>query len=298
MHKPGSANLPQVGIEFYLPCAALRPYVTTYYHTRVSGPAGTVVEDWLHPEWANLRFHDAPGYEGAIGGGPVVKVPRAVMTGPTSLATHFLARPSRSWGIGLLPLGWAKFTDAVAADYADRFCDGAADPAFSALASVGPKLFRAGADLEADKERIEAHLLALLDRRAAREAEIVSVQNALLDSSLHSVSDFVAAVGMNKRTLERFARNVFGFAPQTLLRRQRFLRSLARFMLDPSLSWIDTLDSHYHDQAHFVRDFKRFMTMSPREYARLPHPVLMAAARARMAIAGEAVQGLHRPSAP
>ena len=68
-------------------------------------------------------------------------------------------------------------------------------------------------------------------------------------------------------------------------------------MLDPSLKWLNTLDQQYHDQAHFVRDFKRFMGMSPSAYAKLDKPILMAAAQARMAIAGQAVQGLHDPNA-
>jgi hypothetical protein len=80
-----------------------------------------------------------------------------------------------------------------------------------------------------------------------------------------------------------------------LLRRQRFLRSLAQFMLDPTLTWISTLDWHYVDQAHFVRDFKRFMSMSPSSYAARDHPVLRAAAQARTAAAGAAVQALHKP---
>ena len=54
---------------------------------------------------------------------------------------------------------------------------------------------------------------------------------------------------------------------------------------------------YYHDQAHFVRDFKRFMLMSPSEYASRPHPVLAAAAHARLAVAGQAMQVLHEPSA-
>ncbi len=102
--------------------------------------------------------------------------------------------------------------------------------------------------------------------------------------------------GMSMRSMELVSGGVFGFAPQLLRRRQRFMRSLAKFMLDPSLRWIDTLDSHYHDQAHVVRDFKRFMTMSPSAYAKRPHPVLIAAAHARMAVAGQASQVLHRRS--
>ena len=69
-------------------------------------------------------------------------------------------------------------------------------------------------------------------------------------------------------------------------------------MLDPSLKWLSTLDYQYHDQAHFVRDFRRFMGMSPSAYAKLDKPLLIAAARARMEIAGEAVQGLHEPVRP
>jgi len=81
-----------------------------------------------------------------------------------------------------------------------------------------------------------------------------------------------------------------------LLLRQRFLRSLARFMLDPSMAWIDTMDHHYYDQAQFTRDFQRFMGMSPREYAARPKPILGAAAVARATAAGAAVQGLHKPA--
>ncbi len=51
-------------------------------------------------------------------------------------------------------------------------------------------------------------------------------------------------------------------------------------MLDPSLKWLGTLDYHYHDQSHFVRDFRRFMGMAPSAYARLDKPFMIAAARA------------------
>jgi AraC-like DNA-binding protein len=98
-------------------------------------------------------------------------------------------------------------------------------------------------------------------------------------------------------TLERVCRRHFGFAPQMLLRRQRFMRSLSQFMLDPSLKWIGALDSHYHDQAQFVRDFHRFMGMNPRDYAALPHPILGEIMRARHEAAGAAVQALHVPLA-
>ena len=46
-----------ITIRFALPSAALRPYVTTYYLTEVqTSPTETKIEDYLHPEWPNLRL--------------------------------------------------------------------------------------------------------------------------------------------------------------------------------------------------------------------------------------------------
>ena len=45
----------------------------------------------------------------------------------------------------------------------------------------------------------------------------------------------------------------------------------------------------------FVRDFKRFMGMTPREYAAMEHPILGAMVQARARFAGSAVQTLDGP---
>jgi AraC-like DNA-binding protein len=218
-------------------------------------------------------------------------------TGPTSHAAHFVAGSMRSWGIGLLPLGWARFVGADAAACANRFSDGASDPPFARFADLLPRLFGARPDAAAEAARIDAYLTGLLaaTRPAQDEARIVAAHAALLDPDLRTVGELAGRMAMSTRSLERLCLRSFGFSPKLLLRRQRFLRSLAQFMLDPSLTWISTLDFQYVDQAHFVRDFRAFMGMSPRRYASLEHPVLRAAARARAAAAGEAVQLLHRP---
>jgi hypothetical protein len=67
-------------------------------------------------------------------------------------------------------------------------------------------------------------------------------------------------------------------------------------MLDPTLKWIGALDGHYHDQAQFVREFREFMGMTPRQYGGLDHPIIegIMNERARM-LAGAAVQALDTP---
>ncbi|MFC0590331.1 helix-turn-helix domain-containing protein [Novosphingobium aquiterrae] len=286
-----------VGVRFFMPSPALAPYVSTYYLTEVSVPAGTMIEDYLHPEWGNLRFARNDSWRAAIGAQPLRIAPRFIASGPSSHCSHFVTGTTRIWGIGILPLGWARFFDAPASDYADDFVDAAADPVFTGLAGLPDQAFADAPDPAAEARRIDTFLLDYLATRPAHaeEARIRAAHGALIDLDVAAVTDLAARIGTSPRSLERLSLRAFGFSPKLLLRRQRFLRSLAQFMLDPSLTWISTLDWQYVDQAHFVRDFKRFMGMSPSAYAALDHPVLRAAARARLAAAGEAVQALHRP---
>jgi AraC-like DNA-binding protein len=287
-----------IKIRFFQPHRSLIPYVSTYYLTEVEAADGVRVTDHLHPEWANLRFIEGIRPLASIGSGPLHDTHQFNVTGPTSRACQFSVGPMRAWGIGLLPLGWSRFVGAPAEEYADRFVDGATDPTFAKLASLSSLLAGATADTAHEVGVIDAHLMVLLCQRQEIEEErrIAIAHKALLDSNVFTVSHFSELVGMSPRSVERLCRKAFGFAPKLLLRRQRFLRSLSQFMLDPSMRWINTLDSHYHDQAHFARDFSRFMGMSAREYARLDHPIMSAAAFARMAAAGAAMQALHLPT--
>ena len=282
-------------LQFFLPSPELSQYITTYYHMEISPAGEAALTDYLHPEWGNIRLSMDGDLEAGIGSDALEKVPCFVATGPTSLATRFSVKAGRFWGIGLLPLGWLKFVDAPARGYADKFCDAASDPAFAKFYPLADSLYGAEPDLEAEAKRIDDLLLGLAANPLKGEAEVTKVHSALVDSEISSVAGLANRAGMSPRTLERFSNRAFGFTPKLLLRRQRFLRSLSQFMLDPSLSWLSTLDYQYHDQAHFVRDFKRFMSMAPNQYRELPHPILMAAVRGRAEAAGQAMQGLHDP---
>ncbi|MBS0482118.1 MAG: helix-turn-helix domain-containing protein [Proteobacteria bacterium] len=286
-----------VTVRFFLPSPALAPFVSAYYLTEVNVPAGTVVEDFLHPEWGNVRFARNESWQAAVGQQPLRPAPQLIASGPSSYSSHFVTGTARMWGVGILPLGWARFFDLAASDLADDFCDAAATPAFTGLAGLPDATFGNAPDPAAEAARIDAFMLAYLAARPPHpdEDRIRAAHAALIDRDIASVADLAGRLATSPRSLERLSLRAFGFSPKLLLRRQRFLRSLAQFMLDPSLRWISTLDWQYVDQAHFVRDFKRFMGMSPSAYGALDHPVLRAAARARAATVGEAVQALHHP---
>ena len=292
-HSDQSADV-RVATRFFPVSAALRPYSSIIYLTEVDAPPGVRTEDYLHPEWANMRFIEGDTTRSAIGDDPVAPAPNFNVTGPTSKATYFSVGSMRTWGIGILPMGWAKYFTPSAAEFADRFCDAATHPAFAAFVPLAERL-RGTNDVEAAAKAIDDHFTGLLEGAPRDDPAILAAHGALVDDDLGSVGELAEKLGLSERSVERLSRRAFGFPPKLLLRRQRFLRSLARFMLDPSMAWIDTLDYHYYDQAQFTRDFQRFMGMSPRAYAARPKPILGAAARARAAAIGAAVQGLHQP---
>ena len=285
-----------VKVRFHQPPVAMRAYFTTFYITEIdAGPEGRI-SDHLHPEWANIRIISGALPVSEIRNAPPVGELSGIITGPTSTTVRFTTGTSRIWGIGLLPLGWAKFIAAPAQAFADRLCDPFSEPAFAPLRPLVQSLFGSVADEPAELARITRHFEELAEREVPDETRIRAVHQALVDPEVASVAAMSVSAGLPTHTLERICRRHFGFPPSLLLRRQRFMRSLSQYMLDPSLTWIGAIDSHYHDQAQFVREFHRFMGMSPRAYAAMSHPVLSSVMRARMAAAGAPVQALHVPS--
>jgi len=257
---------------------------------------GGTVMDRLHPEWANLRIADRPAFSATAMDGGQIHQSIFALTGPSSHALPFEVPTCRLWGVGLLPLGWAKFTGVAAFDLANKVCDGMTHPDGAVFQPLAQSLFGPEPDEEAELARITDYFRARLASAPKDDARVLRLHTALIDPQVASVADLAEATQSSGRTVERLCKQAFGFAPKMLLRRQRFIRSLAQFMLDPSLKWIGAMDSHYHDQAHFLRDFREFMGMTPGQYARMDHPVMGAFVAARAQALGAPMQVLDRPS--
>lgn len=286
----------RVQVRFYMPPPQLQAYFTTFYLVEIATADGARVADRLHPEWAGLRFYAGEDFIADCHDGTQVSGTSFAATGPSSKAVRFEVGPTRMWGVGLLPLGWAKFARAPASELADAVLDGHAHPAFACFAPLAAAIFAEQPDETGELARISDYFLGRLAEPVPDEKRINAIHAALLDPEVATVTQLVARAGIGQRTVERICDRAFGFPPKLLLRRQRFMRSLAQYMLDPSLKWIGAMDWHYHDQAQFVRDFRQFMGMTPRAYAALDKPVLTAVMHERARSAGQAVQTLHSPA--
>ena len=284
----------EIDVRFFPPPPQLEGCFTSFYRAEIRAPEGGRVSDYLQPEWANLRFFR--------GDAPLARMPgderpthaRFTATGPSSLPAAFDLGTTRLWGVGLFPLGWAKFVAAPAGEFANQVVDGEQTSALADFADLPAKLLDGAPDDEREYAIIMEHFLSR-NRPHRDEARIMAVHAALVDPAVSTVTALADRSGMEARTLERLCHRAFGFAPKLLLRRQRFMRSLAAFMLGDSPNWTGAIDDHYHDQAHFVHEFRAFMTMSPSEYAALDHPILRAFMAERARIWGSPAQTLDRP---
>jgi len=265
-------------VAVYLPAVALRGYVTFYYFVTVA----EALDDFLYPEWGNVRFALAGDWRLELDGyGPEPQVD--VLYGPTDRCGRLTTvGAGRVVGFGMTPLGWRRLIGTDADLMANRVRTLADE-----LGQPGPELRAAFAADAADAPgvaRFDALLTDLVARRPPEPPALIALDRVLRTRPA-DVPRFAAAAGVSIRTLHRLCLRLFGFAPKRLLRRQRFLDTLGQVRTAVGDPVRDALDEAYFDQAHFYRDFRDFMGMSPRAYFTASR-ALMARAAAAQAAAG------------
>ncbi|TRD11320.1 helix-turn-helix transcriptional regulator [Erythrobacter insulae] len=99
----------------------------------------------------------------------------------------------------------------------------------------------------------------------AEHARFVGAVNAWLSSALNPpLEELYAQVGVSTRSAQRLCKRYFGVSPSRLLKRYRAIRA-AMFLANPDLS--DELRAEilsiYFDQAHLIRDIRRYTGRTP-----------------------------------
>lgn len=273
-------------VRFWLPDPDLRAEVTAFYAVDVAGP----LHDHLHPEWGNIRFRLRGDWQMQQAGG-MTTTPSATLFGPTDRTARFETENGAMMGIGLTPIGWQRLIRSEASHLANTIV-----PLDDRIGTPGDALAAALiADHDGDTRvaRLKQVLRARLSNAPAADTDAIAIQQALLDDGVSDVAALTARVDMTERTLQRLCLRAFGFGPKRLLRRQRFLRTLDKIRDRLNEPLADLVDGAYYDQAHFNRDFKAFMGMSPTAYYRSPREIMRRAADERMRVVGASYQGLH-----
>lgn len=123
----------------------------------------------------------------------------------------------------------------------------------------------AGAPPDAGAALLDAWLAELLDVGDGY-ATFASALGALADGAA-TVDDAARAAGVSVRQVERAFGRHLGVPPKMVARIQRFQGVLRALMRDPGVPLADVAAAAgYFDQAHMIRDFRRFSGGVPRGY--------------------------------
>lgn len=142
-----------------------------------------------------------------------------------------------------------------------------------AVASLEETLFAA----DDDAAMIAAAERFLLERRppANPQASLAGdiVDGIAEDRTLLRVEHVQARWHSSARSLQRLFREYVGVSPKWVINRYRLHEAVERLDGGEPLDWAQlALDLGYFDQAHFIRDFKAVIGMTPGQYARQSWP--------------------------
>jgi len=267
----------QLRVRYFRPAETLQPYFLGFFLLETFVPEGMMISDLIMPTWGLVSWRDRKHVEMRLRDGTLYNAGMTGAVGPFDHAVPLDIGKIRQWTAILLPAGWARFVAAPARDYANRAVEIRDDEAFRAFAPITDRLFAENADCEAEIATIQACLQNHLDNSSdAGESRIRAITGALLDANVAKVSDLAMRARVSRRTLGRVCDEAFGLPPKMLLRRQRFIRSIAKHTLQDSKVWTDAIDDIYHDQPQFVREFRDFTGMSPSQFAKINRPMVNA----------------------
>lgn len=273
---------PPFALQYFEPAADLRGLVSSYYLFRANLPR---VADRMRADLAQLRFMIAGHGHYRFGDGRIVRTPEVSLIGPTTAATEFeVIGPLVVFGVGIHPAGWAT----LIRDDASAFADQAAD----AVALFGASMAHG---LDAMRNTVSPALMvaiadmvmrALLQGKVTAPLWFTRVADEWLTGAISpEVDALVARTGMSARQVERLARRMYGAPPKLLARKYRALRA-ASLIGAHGMDWSDAVGDAFYDQSHFIREFKRFTGLTPRQFQREPSPVTQLTLQ-RRALAGK-----------
>jgi AraC-like DNA-binding protein len=182
--------------------------------------------------------------------------------------TRLIAGRGRVFGTKVLPGTLRAFSSAPLAALRDRVV-----PLADFIGKSAARAFEAAAGNEREDDEACAQAVDEFwaERLAKPTEEVALVQRIVAtidpDRDLQRVDDVVARFGVSKRELQRRFLDAVGLPPKLVIRRARLQDALLRLAGREDLTTI-AHDLGYADSAHFSRELKATIGISPSRYRR------------------------------
>jgi len=246
------ALLPTVQHARYLPAAGLAPFVEHYWTVEWDLAEAKVVETLPHPS-----VHI------------ILERGLAQVAGVSTAKFHrVLEGESRVFGVKFRPGGFRPFVQLPVSTYSNRTV--ALHTVLGSVAQGLDQQVLMHTDHHAAIDAIEAFLLALhpvADPMSELTAGIVD--RIATCRQITKVEQIAQEYDTGMRRLQRLFDEYVGVSPKWVIQRYRLHEAAERIAAAREPLWTDiALDLGYADQAHFIRDFKQLVGLSPAEYFR------------------------------
>jgi AraC-like DNA-binding protein len=176
---------------------------------------------------------------------------------------HTLRDLGAVFGIKFTPGGFRPFVAESVASFTNDTRE--ASPILPLVAELPSDASKSDAELVG---RAESALLEHLPADDWRVGEVGRLVQAIADQrEIVRVEQVVALAGTSPRALQRLFREYVGVGPKWVIQRYRLFEAAERLKAGGVDGAHVAHELGYFDQAHFIRDFKRMVGRSPREFA-------------------------------
>ena len=269
-------------LHYFPPDPDLADMVSSFYAARVNMPR---FDEYERADRPQFRFVTAADGEYVFADGHRSQVCNANIVGPTSGRVRAISNcPTRMFGFGMLPAGWAALMGDDAEKLTDRAID-AADLFGDWIGEVAAALDNA-ADAAEQLVIGNNFVREILKRNEPAPMWFIrTVDRWLTESASPQVPELVDATGMSIRSVERMTKHYYGLSPRMLARKYRAVRAASALARGEGLD-AAALGDAFYDQSHLIREIKRFAGATPGQLGK-PSRYTEATTRGRKELAGK-----------
>ena len=172
------------------------------------------------------------------------------------------------FSVKFTPAGFHPFVKTPVSTFANKVV-----PLHTVFGADGDNLDRAVLCETADASRVDLIENFLRERNPEPDENVLRANDIAYsvakDRSLLSVDQLVERYALTTRTLQRLFATYVGVSPKWVIQRYRLNEAAHQLAADPGINHASlAAELGYSDQAHFVRDFKRIVGMTPAAYAK------------------------------
>jgi AraC-like DNA-binding protein len=253
--------------KIFEPNSELTEFVKCYW-TLESEKENTPVKNTIVPDGTmKLIFHYGDTYKHHSKKGGNVILPKCFLIG--QLTKPYVVEPlgvTGSFVVRFKPNGFLPFTTIPIKEMENMAVP--LDKLFGTKGEeIGEKILNANSTSERI-EIIETFLLnQLADKKTTDKVVKSTIETILNANGQFSVNEFSKHNNINRRQLTRKFSSAIGLSPKQLSKTIRIQATLKSLLTREFKSLTDlAYENEYFDQAHFIKDFKEFTGLTPKEF--------------------------------